>query len=783
MKFNHFIFLFALILPFSAVSQVVLDNTLTVEELVNDVLLGNGVTAFNVEYNGMPGDQVQVQAGTFNASSSNFPIDSGVVLSTSTLDIVNNGDGTNPDGFPDFFDQDLADIAGFDSRNSCVIEFDFTVNSDSVKFNYIFASAEYPNFTCSSFNDVFGFFLSGPGINGPFEDNAKNIALIPGTDIQVGVNSVNSGFPQNDQDCLNVNPNYENDSIYFIANSPPDEGGVQILGHTVQLTAEEQIECGGTYHIKLAISNASDQALQSAVFLEAGSFKAFGEVFASFAPVFDGGGGEVTQEGFDSIAVAGCTNPLITLARPQGAQFDTLYFELQGDAVQADSPQGPGDYYVPDFEETFPEGQDTITFEIQTINQNVSDTLDIKLVIFFTGCGNVIDSTIVEVPIAPPPDIQLVLDDLDLRCPNDTPAVFTAMSEGNFLGGAVYEWFEPGFSPYLIDDQLPVPVPEDQASYWVRVTDECEFNYDTLQVFVFNNFPPTFTAMIDAFTQPDCPNAPVDFSAVPVTTGTPPYQYFWTIDDTQGVSDTTFATALGVNENQITFSPNVEMKLTVVDDCNRVVSDSVIINYPLFDSLMVNFTPLENNCPEGAVELNAVVTGGAGDYLYRWNIDGESTFLSGFGPNTPVSFITPGPGENTFTLEVRDRCNQVGHDMFIDFVEGEQIRTGFNMSEQTIPYINFDVLPNVITPNGDGQNEVFVVPGIDAFEDASVQIYDRWGRLVYESSSYDAGTGEATTSQGFSANGYEDGTYFFVINIDGGECVEQGDLEVLGSSD
>ncbi|HKL40788.1 MAG TPA: choice-of-anchor L domain-containing protein, partial [Cryomorphaceae bacterium] len=211
MKVFRFLVLSLFTLSSIAVSgQIDLDNTMTVEELVNDVLLGDGVNAFNITYNGEPGDQVSIQAGSFNAVGSTFPIDSGVVMATSTLDIVNEGDGQNIPPFPDFADPDLAEIAGFASRNACVIEFDFTVSSDSVKFNYIFASAEYPIFTCSSYNDVFGFFLSGPGISGPFEGNAKNIALIPDTDIQVGVNSVNSGFPQNDPDCLEVNPNYEN---------------------------------------------------------------------------------------------------------------------------------------------------------------------------------------------------------------------------------------------------------------------------------------------------------------------------------------------------------------------------------------------------------------------------------------------------------------------------------------------------------------------------------------------------------------------------------------------
>ena len=57
--------------------------------------------------------------------------------------------------------------------------FDFVAESESVSFNYVFASTEYSSFTCTSYNDIFGFFLSGPGITGPYSNNAVNLAYIP----------------------------------------------------------------------------------------------------------------------------------------------------------------------------------------------------------------------------------------------------------------------------------------------------------------------------------------------------------------------------------------------------------------------------------------------------------------------------------------------------------------------------------------------------------------------------------------------------------------------------
>lgn len=47
----------------------------------------------------------------------------------------------------------------------------------------------------------------------------------------------------------------------------------------------------------------------------------------------------------------------------------------------------------------------------------------------------------------------------------------------------------------------------------------------------------------------------------------------------------------------------------------------------------------------------------------------------------------------------------------------------------------FRDMPNTITPDGDGTNDVWNIPYMDFFEDAVLEIFDRWGRLVYRSTS------------------------------------------------
>jgi gliding motility-associated-like protein len=789
MKFvKQILVLFVFLLSFNLSAQLVIDNSsLTVEQLVNDVLLGPGVDATNITYNGMPGNLVSVQTGTFNSENSNIPISTGVILATGNVNVAigpnspfsggaSDGSGYDPlDG-----DADLALAVGNDNVNDvAVIEFDFIAAADSLKFRYTFASEEYNEYVCGTVNDVFGFFLSGGSINGPYSGNAINIALVPNSDIPVSINTVNNGTPGSTtggdpSNCEVLDPNWINNNVFFIDNEGNTEpNGTEFDGFTVILEALADVECGQQYHIKLAIADVGDAAFDSAVFLEEGSFSAFGEIFASFDPVF-GSGGAVTQEGFDSIAVAGCTNPIIELIRPTGSTFSSIEFQLGGNAIEGE------DFEVVDgFPTGFPDGVDTVNFEIETIDPTITDTLFIELLIIYETCAGENDTTIIIIPIAPPPEILTFTNDVDVVCPTDSLGI-EVTAEGGLLP-YIYDWIDIG----LDEDGagILVGLPDDEQQFAVLVTDQCEFVFVNDTVTVTNSVAPPLEVSIDPFADPTCPNEPVSLE-VSVLNGSPEYAYSWSDSRGSVYPGLDNVIASDINIAAIAFTPTLDVLLSVTDECGTTVRDSVVINYPIYDSLAVTFGPLVDNCPDGPVELDAETTGGAGDLTYLWGVsEGESTFTSGFGANTKTTFIDAESGFNTITLLVRDRCNTLGQDMIIISDGDELLFTGLDTEEIRLPYINLDRLPNIITPNGDGQNEVFVVPGINAFEDASVLIYDRWGKLIYENSSYDAGTGEATVSQGFSADGFSDGTYVYIINIDSGECVAQGSLQVIDGSE
>ncbi len=259
-----------------AQSQLIVNNSnFTPAQLVQNVLLGSGVTVSNITFNGSAtaSNTVQNKVARFsNGNTTNIGLTNGIILATGNAFVaIGPNDDTN-DSQPSTIspgDPDLDLLTTNTISNKTIIEFDFIPNGNNLQFKFVFASEEYPEFVNSSFNDVFGFFISGPGISGPFSNNSKNIALIPGTtpSVPITINNLNNGTANNGP-CINC--------AYYINNgtgtSPNLNSTIQYDGFTSVIAALSDVQCGLTYHIKLAIANVGDNAWDSAVFLEAGSF-------------------------------------------------------------------------------------------------------------------------------------------------------------------------------------------------------------------------------------------------------------------------------------------------------------------------------------------------------------------------------------------------------------------------------------------------------------------------------------------------------------------------------
>lgn len=262
MKTNLKLSLLFLFINLCLSAQLTVNSNISIEQLVEDVLVGEGVEVSNISYTGTISNR-----GTFNSLNSNVGIGEGIILSTGNI-----GDAVGPNddpgesggmGIPG--DQDLEQLLGLGvtTFDAVVLEFDFVPIEDSIVFNYVFASEEYLEYVNGGYFDVFGFFLSGPGINGPFQNNATNVATIPGTNTAVTIDNIND----------NVNSQYYVDN--GTGDSWPENSDntiVQFDGLTTRLTAVLQVQACETYHIKLAIADVGDDVFDSGVFLEKGSF-------------------------------------------------------------------------------------------------------------------------------------------------------------------------------------------------------------------------------------------------------------------------------------------------------------------------------------------------------------------------------------------------------------------------------------------------------------------------------------------------------------------------------
>lgn len=371
---TSFVFVSLNLMAFS--QSVVVSNTQTPTQLVNNVLLGMGVTASNITINGNPvtANAVQGNVASFTNTNPTFPISSGLLLTTgNAIAAQGPNNSTNlsnnlPATASVASDPHLNILAAGTVTNGVVLEFDFIPTGDTLNFRYIFGSEEYPEFSPSTFNDAFGLFLWGPGITGPYAlagyANGANIATIPGG-IPVTINNV--GDASNTQ--------------YYVFNDNGSTYGnaIQYDGTTVLLTAAASVQCNQTYHIKLAISNVSDMAYDSGVFLEANSFS------SNIVDV------AVATVSGDTTIVEGCNFADIVFTRPEGNMLDTLsiIYTIGGTATEGVDYANLMDTII------FLPGIDTVIVNLSPLQDNIIEGYEsvIISVNIINPCGDTIVSS------------------------------------------------------------------------------------------------------------------------------------------------------------------------------------------------------------------------------------------------------------------------------------------------------------------------------------------------------------------------------------------------------
>ncbi|MCS6917392.1 MAG: choice-of-anchor L domain-containing protein [Chitinophagales bacterium] len=706
-------------------------------------LVGSGVSISNVVLN-CPNSGW----GYFNGINSNVGLDSGIVLTSGTINNMvgpnSSGGITGDNNAPG--DADLQTLVSFQTFDACVLEFDVTVTGDTLKFNYVFGSDEYTEWVNSIFNDVFAFFISGPGISGK-----KNIALIPGTNNPVAINTVN---------CLNG-------STYYVCNEPsssacppsyqcngPGKGvTVEYDGFTKKLTALAVVQPCETYRLKLAVSDVSDEILDSGVWIQAGSLSSTSTTVQSNAPYVDPGSNNLG-------IVEGCFSGTFDFSLSTVAT-DTvvIHFEIGGTAT------GGVDYNeLPDSVVILP-GQQSTSLSVSAFSDALTEGFETVILYLYLACSNEpYDSAVMylfdEFNVVAWPDTTICVGDsitlystgagtfqwlpiTGLECPtcastqavpqgttnyvvsvtlgnctaSDTATVVVDIPIPVFAGPDVeicdgqsvqlqasnansYSW-SPSTGLSCTDCPNPVANPTTTTTYTVTGINVCQTTTDEITVTVHPN--PIAVAVEDMTV---CPGDTFQLFA------SGGVQYSWSPPDwcLNPASENTLATAgytttfTVLVTNQFGCSDDEEVVVTVYDIPEITVSNDTTIYLGNSVDLFAN--------------------GGVGCWWY------------------PPTYLTDPFSCNPSCLNPQDT---IIYYVVVTTPEGCKVRDTVRVN------VRWDALvlvPTAFSPNNDSRNDLIrpLIKGVFYLD--YFRIYNRWGELLYEMTSYDPAAGWDGTWKG-----------------------------------
>lgn len=588
-------------------AQLITNTGQSPQNLVQNVLIGPGVTVSNILYNGSP-----TAIGSFTANGTNLGINQGIVMTTGT--VLPNGSGPQgPNNAPSSgTDNNMPGsgilsgiIGGTPTFNAAILEFDFIPYADTVRFKYVFGSEEYPEFAppnSSTYNDVFGFFISGPGIAG-----LQNIAQLPNGGGVVSINNVNAITNQ-----AFYNSNGDGNSPPY--NSSPNY--IQYDGFTDVLEAVSEVQCGQTYHLIIAIADVGDGAWDSGMFLEANSLSSATPVTITHT---------LSQQVFTNPdwMAEGCVSATVTLTRQ-----NNLNSALTIPVVVSGSATSGLDYNGIPNAVTFSPGQSVYTFQINALADGFAEGLETINIDFNVTdpCGNTTPIPL-DLFIQDVPPLSVSLNDTTLLCPN-VPITITAQVSGG-IPPYTYLWSTGATTPSISFTA------QNNESIFVEVNDNCsgQTAIDSCLVIVPVFQPLSLT--LSANHTENCPFISHTFYAQ-VSGGNGNYSYLWTRN---GVAIS--------SADSLTVSPSgtTQYVFTVSDGCGNTLSDTVM--YTITSApLVLQMTPTQYICQGDSAFISVTVSGGFGNYYYSWPSNGATT---------PGIWVYPN-ATNSYQVIVSDEC-------------------------------------------------------------------------------------------------------------------------------
>ena len=666
-------------------AQITTDNSLTPEELVA-LLVGPDVQVSGVEF---AGDSLQM--GAFENNNGNLTISAGIVLSSGNIEELtgpnDNGGTTGVINGQGGYD-DLQTLANINTNDAAILKFDFVATGDSLTFNYSFGSEEYNEYVCSAFNDVFGLFLSGPGIDGPFTDGGINLATVPGTDnIPVSIHTINNGTVGASAGGSSANcdaldslwqdnavfyfDNVENFSDPFNPNPNADPNATQMDGFTVTLTAGAVLQCGETYTLRFAIADGSDGSLDSVVLLEAGSFSA----------------GSVDLNA-DAVPLAA-----------DGLQNIVPYNEAVG----------LPDVFTYENGESFPytawSDDNTILVEVDGENVQVD-------AVVIEGCNDA-QFTVVR------PEIEVDLLD----------TLYLGLAGSALLGLDYNESFnEVIMFPGQTSSNITLGVKDDGFDEGVETV---EITFEYVNGCGETVITSSRVVILDAMPVEAVPSAVSCLNADGTQTlgyddisGYGPFRFVWDGNEWNNAAEepsdwvTSFDSLFSMTngEGQLISTHNIE--LTVIDQCNKPFVFEQIVYHPVITETEICFEdrqdfPMFN----------------AGIPIVDLLLDGESVIDNDVLGDTLMFDITSAGttlgDEDLWQLNAIE-SGTFGWERVLTMVDS----CGFETD--ALLRVRDCEIPNVFTPNNDSRNDNFRIRGLNGLMGTKLVVYNRYGTKVFE---------------------------------------------------
>lgn len=594
-------------------TEISVDKTkYTIEELVTDVLVTGCLQAYNIEYDGDEEDGI----GFFSGNGSLFPLDSGLIIASGkVIHMVGpNSSGsysTNIDDAGSDSDLTLLNGTSISIYDEQILEFDFIPAGDIVEFRFVFASDEYEEYFCSSYNDKFGFILSGPGISGPYSNGGENIAkLADGTIV-----SINTVGPEN---CGGVNNSGFYSEIYQ---------GTEFDGSTIVLTATAAVQACETYHIRILINDKGDSQYDSGVFLEANSFSSNDVAITAY------GNGVLTA----TELYEGCANNSLIVSRAGADDSQELVVDVSyspagmngTDIVRMDGTPLPDQIILPP-------GVQSDTLFYYAVDDGITEPIESEefTLTFFTGCPCDPSPSSISLDLQIYDAIGLDIPDIlasNVECAGQANGVIVVNPSGG-SGSYEYQLDAGGWQPSNTFSGL------EQGTYTVSVRDA---NYQ------LNCQPPVVVSGIQIQEpEPIVADAGQDktvcFGQTLTLNGNGGAQFEWSPSD--WLSATNVASPV-VTPTGVTNSPITKTYTLTVRDADGSCPETDEVVVTVNPTPAVNITAdgytanTYNVCPDDVTTLAATISANTitSSLIYSWST-GETTDAIDVSPNSSQSY-------------------------------------------------------------------------------------------------------------------------------------------------